>query len=107
MYKKKRVICKGKVTAEQFSPFVDRVQIAHPMSYYVNGGVDLDGLSTRKPVEGHFDSPEDIASGSIDITSDPTVSKLDIADFVFSQLASKEAARSAKKFVDTPDDNSD
>lgn len=107
MYKKKRLINTGKVVSGQFSPFVDRDTIARPLSYYVNGGVDLDGLSTRQPVEGHYDSPEDIASGSMDITSDPTVSRMDIAEYAFARSTSSGDSRAAAKFVDTPDDNSD
>jgi hypothetical protein len=61
----------------------------------------------RPPVESHFDSPEDIASDILDITSDPTVSKLDIAEYASMQYADAAAKRAAGKFTDTPDDNSD
>lgn len=107
MYKKQPLINIGRVVTKEYSPFVDRVSIARPMSYYVNGGVDLDGFSTRKPIEGHFDTPEDIASGDVDVASDPTVSRLDIAEFAFARSTSSGDSRAAAKFVDTPDDNSD
>lgn len=107
MYRKKRLINSGAASGS-FSPFDgDKVTIARPMSYYVNGGVDLAGISTRVPPEGHFDSPEDIAAENVDVTSDPTVSRLDIAEMASSRMANSTAKRSAKKFVDTPEDETD
>lgn len=106
MYKKKRLVNSGRASGS-FTPFAEKVAIARPLSYYVNGGVDLAGLSQRQPVEGHFDSPEDIAAGSIDVTSDPTVSKLDIAEMAFSRAANSTTKRSAKKFVDTAENETD
>lgn len=107
MYRRKKTVFSGSASGS-FSPYVDdQVRIARPMSYYINGGVDLDGFSTRTPPEGHFDSPEDIASGDVDITSDPTASRLDIAEVAFSRSANSTTKRSAKKFVDTPDVEND
>lgn len=107
MYQKKRLINSGSVPSGSFAPCVDRECIARRLSYYVNGGVDLEGISNRPPVESHFDSPEDIASDVLDITSDPTVSKLDIAEYASMQYADASTKRAAGKFTDTPDDNSD
>lgn len=107
MYKKKRLINSGSVSSGSFAPCVERDCIARRLSYYVNGGVDLEGISNRPPVESHFDSPEDISSDILDITSDPTVSKLDIAEYASMQYADASAKRAAGKFTDTPDDNSD
>lgn len=107
MYQKKCLINSGSVSSGFFTPCVDRECIARRLSYYVNGGVDLEGVSNRPPVESHFDSPEDIASDTLDITSDPTVSKLDIAEYASMQYADASAKRAAGKFTDTPDDNSD
>ena len=107
MYPKKRLINSGRIASGSFAPCADRQRIARRISYYVNGGVDLEGLSNRPPVEGHFDSPDDIASDTLDITSDPTVSKLDIAEYASMQYADASAKRAAKKLTDTPDDNSD
>lgn len=107
MYPKKRLINSGRIASGSFAPCVDCQRIARRISYYVNGGVDLEGLSNRPPVESHFDSPEDIASDTLDITSDPTVSKLDIAEYASMQYADTAAKRSAEKFTDTPDDDSD
>ena len=107
MYPKKRLINSGRIASGSFAPCADCQRIARRISYYVNGVVDLEGLSNRAPVEGHFDSPDDIASDTLDITSDPTVSKLDIAEYASMQYADAAAKRSAKKFTDTPDDDSD
>jgi hypothetical protein len=107
MYPKKRLINSGIAPSGSFAPCVDRECIARRLSYYVNGGVDLEGVSNRPPVESHFDNPEDIASDTLDITSDPTVSKLDIAEYASMQYADASSKRSAEKFTDTPDDNSD
>lgn len=107
MYPKKRLINSGHIVSGSFTPCADCQRIARRISYYVNGGVDLEGLSNRPPVEGHFDSPEDISSDTLDITSDPTVSKLDIAEYASMQYANAAAKRAADKFVDTPGGNSD
>ena len=107
MYPKKRLINSGRIASGSFTPCVDRQCVARRLSYYVKGGVDLEGITNRPPVEGHFDSPEDISSDTLDITSDPTVSKLDIAEYVSMQYANATAKRAAEKFTDTPDDNSD
>ena len=60
MYKKKKItyppcISEDSISSCEYNPFVDKVVVAHPMSYYLNGGVDLDGISTRKPLPGAFD----------------------------------------------------
>lgn len=107
MYPKKRLINSGRIASGSFAPCVDRQCIARRLSYYIKGGVDLEGISNRPPVEGHFDSSEDISSDTLDITSDPTVSKLDIAEYASMQYADAAAKRAAKKFTDTPAADSD
>ena len=107
MYPKKRLINSGRIVSGSFTPCVDRQCVARRLSYYVKGGVDLEGISNRPPVDGHFDSPEDISSDSLDITSDPTVSKLDIAEYASMQYADAAAKRAAEKFIGTPVNNSD
>ena len=107
MYPKKRLINSGRIASGSFTPCVDRQCVARRLSYYVKGGVDLEGISNRPPVDGHFDSPEDISSDTLDITSDPTVSKLDIAEYASMQYANATAKRAAEKFIDTPHNNSD
>lgn len=88
----------------EYNPFVDKVVVARPMSYYLNGGVDLDGVSTRKPLPDAFDDAESIASGDVDIFTDPTVGKLDLMDMA-SIMASESASRALKDGAKEP--NSD
>lgn len=109
MYKKKKITCPSCFsdnTSESldFNPFVDKVAVAHPMSYYLNGGVDLDGISTRKPLPDAFDDAESIASGDVDVFTDPTVSRLDLMDMA-STMASESQARALKDGAGEP--NSD
>ena len=103
MYKK-RVIANIGFAFGAFNPFVERVSVAHPMSYYIEGGVDLDGVSTRKPLPAAFDDAESIASGDVDIFTDAKISKLDLMD-VASVAASESQARALKDGAGEP--NSD
>lgn len=103
MYKK-RVIANIGSASGAFNPFVERVSVAHPMSYYVEGGVDLDGVSTRKPLPAAFDDAESLASGGVDIFTDATVSRLDLMDMA-SVTASESQARALKDGANEP--NSD
>lgn len=83
---------------------MDKVVVARPMSYYLNGGVDLDGISTRKPLPDAFDDAESIASGDINIFTDPTVGKLDLMDMA-STMALESESRALKDGAKEP--NSD
>lgn len=94
MYKKKRLANFGTAVGEH-SPFVDRISIARPISYYVKGGIDLDGVSDRPPLPATFDDAEAVASGDVDIFTDATVSKLDLMDMA-SVMASESRARALK-----------
>ena len=109
MYKKKKITYPPCFSEDSFSsceynPFVDKVVVARPMSYYLNGGVDLDGVSTRKPLPDAFDDAEAIASGDVDIFTDPTVGKLDLMDMA-STMASESESRALKDGAKEP--NSD
>lgn len=109
MYKKKKITCSSCFSDNpskslDFNPFVDKVVVARPMSYYLNGGVDLDGISTRKPLPNAFDDAESIASGDVDVFTDPTVGKLDLMDMA-STMASESQARALKDGAKEP--NSD
>lgn len=100
MYKKKKITYPPCFSEDSFSsceynPFVDKVVVARPMSYYLNGGVDLDGVSTRKPLPDAFDDAESIASGDVNIFTDPTVGKLDLMDMA-STMASESESRALK-----------
>lgn len=109
MYKKKKITYPACFSEEtnslrEYNPFVDKVVIARPMSYYLNGGVDLDGVSTRKPLPDAFDDAESIASGDINVFTDPTVGKLDLMDMA-STMASESESRALKDGAKEP--NSD
>lgn len=109
MYKKKKITCPScfsndSLSLREYNPFVDRVAVAHPMSYYLNGGVDLEGISTRKPLPAAFDDAESIASGDVNIFTDPTVGKLDLMDMA-STMASESKSRALKDGAKEP--NSD
>lgn len=100
MYKKKKItyppcISEDSTSSCEYNPFVDKVVIARPVSYYLNGGVDLDGVSTRKPLPDAFDDAESIASGDINVFTDPTVGKLDLMDMA-STMASESESRALK-----------
>ena len=53
-----------------------------PFSYYVLGGIDLDGDALKDNAQTTFDSPDDISGVdcSVDGTSDPRVSAFDIIE---------------------------
>ena len=109
MYKKKKITCPPCISEDstsscEFNPFVDKVVVARPMSYYLNGGVDLDGVSTRKPLPAAFDDAESVASGDVNVFTDPTVSRLDLMDMA-STMASESESRALKEGAKEP--NSD
>ena len=109
MYKKKQItypacISEDSISSCEYNPFVDKVVVARPMSYYLNGGVDLDGVSTRKPLPNAFDDAESIASGDVNVFTDPTVGKLDLMDMA-STMASESESRALKDGAKEP--NSD
>lgn len=109
MYKKMKITCppcfsEDSSLSREYNPFVDKVVVARPMSYYLNGGVDLDGVSTRKPLPDAFDDAESIASGDVNVFTDPTVGKLDLMDMA-STMASESESRALKDGAKEP--NSD
>lgn len=109
MYKKKRItyppcFLEDSSSSCEYNPFVDKVVVARPMSYYLNGGVDLDGVSTRKPLPDAFDDAESIASGDVNVFTDSTVGKLDLMDMA-STMASESESRALKDGAKEP--NSD
>lgn len=106
MYKKKNLVSKIDFldTVSDLNPFTDKIAIAHPLSYYIEGGVDLDGISNRKPLPAAFDDADSIASGDVNVFTDTTVSKLDLMDMA-SVVASESQARALKDGANEP--NSD
>lgn len=106
MYKKKKITYPPYFSEDssspcEYNPFADKVVVARPMSYYLNGGVDLDGISTRKPLPAAFDDAESIASGDVDVFTDPTVGRLDLMDMA-SSMASESQARALKAGAKEP-----
>lgn len=97
MYKKKNLVSVIGLlcTVSDLNPFADKITVARPLSYYIKGGVDLDGVSNRKPLPAAFDDAESIASGDVNIFTDVTVSKLDLMDMA-SVAASESQARALK-----------
>lgn len=59
-------------------PFCDDDRIARSLSYYVSGGVDAG--AKRAPLPQHFDDAESLASGEIDVFTDPRLNRLDVVD---------------------------
>lgn len=106
MYKKKNLVSVIGLlgTVSDLNPFADKIVVARPLSYYIKGGVDLDGVSNRKPLPAAFDDAESIASGDVNIFTDATVSKLDLMDMA-SVAASESQARALKDGANEP--NSD
>lgn len=52
-----------------------------PMSYYVFGGIDIDGDALKETGQASFDTDEEIAAGcGVDAFCDPRVSKFDVAE---------------------------
>lgn len=78
MYKS-RLIRHSVSSDEVRNPFCSDLRIARPVSYYVRGGVDLDGITARPPLPSSFDSPDEVSDGLVDIGTDARVSRLDIA----------------------------
>ncbi len=102
MYKKRiRPCCStGEIDkVVNVNPFCDDVRIARPVSYFVKGGIDLDGVSNRPPIPGTSSDADAISDGVVDIATDPTLSRLDIMDYA-SVAASESEARAAENVAD-------
>lgn len=91
MYAKKILLTKG-TDSSTLRPFCSDTRICRPISYYVKGGVDLDGVTNRPPLPAQFSSTEDVASGDVDISTDVRVSPLDICAMA-SEAATESEAR--------------
>ena len=98
MYPKNRRFykCSDVVQDETFNPYCSDVRIAREMSYYVKGGIDLDGVSDRPPLPAAFDDAESVSDGVVNMATDPRVSKLDIMDYASTAMSDIRAKRSAE-----------
>ena len=100
MYLKKRLLNHGFASCGRFNPFCSETRIARPLSYFVRGGIDLDGVSSRPPLPSVSDTVEDVSSGDVDIATDARVSRLDILDYAsqaFTESEKRAAENIAKK----------
>lgn len=103
MYKKHRIIHPGPVgsSVSVIRPFCDDDRIARPFSYYLQGGVNLSGSDKRQGLPDVFDDSETVASGDVDILTDPRVSRFDVVDFA-SEYVSEREARAAREAENLP-----
>ena len=102
MYKKRRLIQRGVASSNPCNPFTKgEVRLCRPFSFYVRGGVDLNGDTSRVGPPSHFDDSESISSGDVDIATDPTLSKLDIAAYASGEFVKASEARAAKQISQT------
>lgn len=99
MYPKKRLLNRGSARGS-YNPFCSEIRIARPFSYYVKGGVDLDGISTRPPLPSHFDDADGISSGEVDMATDPRIGRMDIVDYA-SERYSESERRAAADIANT------
>lgn len=79
----------------------DDFGIYHPLSYYVAGGIDVDGSELRTDASISYDDSKDIDGGcSPDALCDPRTSYFDIVEELGAELAkavTEDAAADDKK----------
>lgn len=102
MYPKSRL-----QVSESTVPFFDGVDLKdrsvyRPFSYYVLGGIDVDGDNLLMSADIDFDPESDIESGcSVDGACDPRVSGFDIAEQVGIDAYNKVLEKAAKSKAST------
>lgn len=96
MYKRQ---LSNRKSSKSFNPFVDKVVEHHEPSYYARGGLDMNG-SQRPPLPTVRPDAEEVAAGVVDITTDPRVSRLDIAVEASQRYTEKEQQKVAKEIKD-------
>ena len=102
MYKRKIQVCQGKAPCHECNPFTKgEKRLYRPLSFYVRGGVDLNGDTKRVGPPAHFDDAETIAAGEVDIATDPTNSKLDIVAYAQNQYLKESEKRALKEISGT------
>lgn len=96
-----RRTAKNRTPVVHVSPFTKgEKRICRPFSYYLKGGIDLDGVSNRPPLPATFSSAEQISANEIDMGCDPTVGRLDIVDYASARYASEQEKRAAEDLAD-------
>lgn len=93
MYRKKQRINSGKYSIVS-RPFCCEARIYRPLSFYVRGGVDIAGQDMRPPLPSVADDAD--APGEINLLTDATVDRLDLADLA-SQAATVSERRALEK----------
>lgn len=92
MYHKNQRINRGKYSIVS-RPFCGDVRIHRPLSFYVRGGVDISGPDMRPPLPSVADDAD--APGEINLLTDATVDRLDLAE-----LASRAATVSERRALE-------
>lgn len=91
MYERKHKQHSGECSMNNFCEFNVR---HHSPSYYLRGGVELN-RKQRLPLQAVPEQSEDIADGTINVMTDPRLSKIDVA--VMASQASQRSKRSKEK----------
>lgn len=85
-----------------YSGYGDDFGIYHPLSYYVLGGVDVDGSELRTDASIMFDDSKDIENGcGVDATCDPRVSYFDVVEQLGVAVANS-ASENSPNLVPSP-----
>lgn len=83
----------------------DSCPVYHPFSYYVLGGIDVDGDSLLLNADIDFDPEDEIEAGcSVDGATDPRISGFDIAESVGIQAYEKVREKATKSAPASSDD---
>lgn len=80
---------------------VDNTEKFHPLSYYLNGGIDLEGDALSKDGDAEFDTEEQaaeiLAEGASSVAlGDPRMSKFRLVESIGAQAAAKSTAKNPK-----------
>lgn len=90
MYKKRERVNRGTYSCSS-NPFCSDIRLHRPVSFYVRGGVDLQGQDNRPPLPSVADDAD--APGEVNLLTDATVDRLDLMDLAF--VAASESERRA------------
>lgn len=90
---------------------INTTEIYHPLSYYLNGGIDLVGDALDKSAEVEYDNEEEVkelvTAGAMSVPyGDPRESKFTLVERYGVEAAKKAATKSASPTTMEPNDNS-
>lgn len=103
MYHKKQHVNYGSYS-KTTRPFCSDERIYRPLSFYVRGGVDLAGQDRRQPLPSVADDAD--APGEINLLTDATVDRLDLADLASGAATVSERRaleKATKDKIDNPE----